>query len=96
MREVEEGYRTPAREEFVRGFKFEWLQRTGGGSFFIWSFDKTKEDIQAECDKNRFPIKEEWTKHQIPKSMRLSFNPDWDLWFSLDHAIENNLVRVKI
>ncbi len=105
-------YRTPRVEEFIQGFEFEYLQRSGGGSYFYMINEDgslcTEEDCKKQVEKNRQPIVEEWiplkvwwkpeTLEEAKKTSGLItwFICPFDAPISKERSVKNRTVRVKI
>jgi hypothetical protein len=62
---MEEGYRIPTIDEFVQDFEFERKIRRGGGSWFGFNINMSKEEVEKQLLVNRQPIFDEWIPMKV-------------------------------
>ncbi len=79
-------YRIPKKEEFIKGFKFEYLQTSGGSSWFFMNAPDLP-SIDEQIKANEQPIIQTWVD--------LEFDNIFDCPIALDYSLENNLIRCK-
>jgi hypothetical protein len=86
-------YRVPKREEFVKGFKYEILLTSGGGSWFFASIEDSKESIQQQVNFNRQPIIKEWIEKEYIYDSYI--DELLNCPYSISYFLKNSLIRVK-
>lgn len=86
-------YRIPKKEEFIKGFKYEIMLTSGGGSFFFASIDSSKKDIQKQLDDNRQPVIKEWVEKEYIYNNHI--DEMLNCPYSIDYFLKDNLIRVK-